>query len=82
VARETLAIPLCVALIVLGAALFLIFVTVGSPCGLCGPLSMPSPPLDLRLAPFFRIVGGGLVGSGAGGIVGGYLRRPPLPRPA
>ena len=58
-----------VALIVLGLIMFVLFVTVASPCGFCGPTGMPSPPLDLQVAPFFRIFGLGLVGVGVGGLI-------------
>ncbi len=72
-------VPLLVALIVVGLSLFVLFVTVGSPCGFCSPNGMPSPPLALQVAPFFRIFGLGLVGVGAGGLIAVRRQRKGLP---
>ncbi len=72
-------VPLLVALILLGLIMFVLFVSVWSPCGFCSPNGMPSPPLDLQVAPFFRIFGIALVGVGVGGLFAAHRQRKGLP---
>lgn len=63
--------PLCVALMIVGAAMFVLSLTFLSPCGACWNFPW--------WVTFLRILGFGWIGAGAGGLIGVYRQRKGLP---